>query len=150
MPQVPTVRTTADAQDVLAALQEGGVTPGCSIFLAAQSDLETEAWRKMFCWNLGNITVASTEPWMHLASNPLHFGAYGSLAEGVRAFLDYLAKKELLPLAEAGRLDPYVAKLKSTYYAGSDPSVYYTYKWGMKARIARLSSPFALARYSPQ
>jgi hypothetical protein len=113
----------------------------------AQSAVETAHWKAMWNFNPGNYTSTGSDgrDWFFIGHNALgeashlKFRSYGSLGEGCRDMMDWLAKHGALAAADAGAVPAYNAKLQAGWYVGSDPAVYPKYG---KA-IASISQQYA-------
>ncbi len=144
--EVPALRTPMDGPSALAALLAGGCPRAALAMVAAQSAVETDAWRAMWRWNFGNVTAAGAQDYQILPGNPLHFRAFASPTAGAAAMVAWLARRGCLPYAEAGDLDGFVAALERSCYLGCLPpsgsasqADYDSYRRAIAARMRELS-----------
>jgi hypothetical protein len=136
----PATRTDSTATDVEAALLAAGAPLGALKILTAQSAHETNGWKGMWNWNVGNVTTASSN-FVLQPGLSLHFATYPSLAAGAKAFVDLL-KSDLyagaIALAEVGDLAGFVSVLKRGGYAGNKAD-YTAYEAAMARWMSQLA-----------
>lgn len=125
--EVPAQRTSADTQDVRAALYNEWTaimgenpTDKTIAMLMAHSALETGNWKSMWNWNLGNITTRSGRFFRIPApgQEKYKYRPHDSLEAGAREFILYLqrAQPDAFALLDAERADQYAAALKAGAY----------------------------------
>ena len=91
--------------------------------VAAQSAVETAAWKSMGGWNLGNVTpsaaqVAAGIPWDTQGVAGIKYTVYPNAIAGAKGMLDWLRPRGLLTAATNNDLDAYMALLQAGCYLG--------------------------------
>lgn len=145
MPQVQATNTPSTPAAVAGALVyayqqvTGRPPPGTSSYLIplAQTAFETGGFGGgLWNWNLGNITAGSTsQNWVFLPGNSLHFRAYDSITTGAISFMSWLNSHGCLPYADENDLTGYVNALQAGGYFGSTSAA--TYQAGMQAYLTK-------------
>jgi len=157
MGQVATVKTPLSAAQALGSVL--AAAPGLSRtaldMIAAQSAVETAAWKAMNNYNFGNVTptqsqLAAGVPWMDQGIHGMKYIAFPDPVSGAQAMLGWLSSHGLLAYAQNGDLDGYMAKLRAGCYLGcignTDPTGhtvsqtdYDNYRAGIASYMSKLS-----------
>lgn len=123
MGQVANVKTPLSYGQALGALLAAGCPQSALLMVAAQSAVETAAWKSMTQWNMGNVTptaaqVAAGTPWMDQGIAGMKYIAYPDATSGAAGMLAWLNARGLLNAASNGDLDTYMSLLQSGCYLG--------------------------------
>ena len=157
MGQVATVKTVLTYGQALGSLLLAGCPPPALHMVAAQSAVETAAWKSMHNWNFGNVTpspaqVAVGIPWMNQGLSAMKFISFSDPISGAKAMMGWIQSRGLLSYAEQGDLSGYVGRLQAGCYLGcvgnTDPvrgvaisqQDYDNYRAGISSWMAKLSS----------
>jgi len=121
--QVPTQKTTLTYGQALGAFLAAGCPQAALLMVAAQSAVETAAWKSMAGWNAGNVTptaaqVSAGVPWDDQGIRGMKYIVYPDAVDGAKGMLSWLSSHGLLSRAEANDLSGYIAQLRSGCYLG--------------------------------
>ena len=156
MGQVANTKTPLTYGQALGALLAAGCPRSAVLMVAAQSAVETAAWKSMVQWNMGNVTPSAAQlaagiSWMTQGVPNMKYIAYPDAVSGAKGMLGWIQSHGLLPYAEAGDLAGYAAKLQAGCYLGCvgniDPSngkpitqqAYASYEAGISSWMSKLS-----------
>jgi len=132
MGQVTRQRTTLSPGQAMGALILGGCPATAVRMVAAQSAVETFAWKSMFNWNMGNVTPSQQQvnagiSWITYPNiRNMRYVAYSSPIGGAQAMVGWLSAHGALSYASSGDLNGYMGRLQAACYLGCvgnvDPS----------------------------
>jgi hypothetical protein len=160
--QVSTVKTPLTYGQALGALLAAGCPQSALLMVAAQSAVETAAWKSMAGWNFGNVTPSAAQlaagiEWDTQGVPNMKYTVFPNAVAGAKGMLAWLAPRGLLAAATANDLDTYMALLQSGCYLGCvgnvDPSTgqvitaaaYTNYRAGIVSWMSKLSGVVPVA-----
>jgi len=121
--QVATQKTRLTYGQALGALLAAGCPQSAVLMVAAQSAVETAAWKSMAGWNFGNVTptagqVAAGIPWDDQGIKGMKYIVFPDAVSGAKGMLGWLQGHGLLAYATANDLQGYTNQLRSGCYLG--------------------------------
>lgn len=123
MGQVANTKTPLTYGQALGALLAAGCPQSALPMVAAQSAVETAAWRSMVQWNMGNVTPSAAQlaagiDWMTQGVPGMKYIAYPDAVAGAKGMLGWLSSHGLLAYATANDLTGYMNALRAGCYLG--------------------------------